>query len=87
MATRARMSVLGLGGSLLSLCCRCSRCYPGASVPAGTPNAKEWVTGQAMYGELKGGYVFKCSLGLAQRCVSDCACRCKVQTACAMHTV
>ena len=36
------------------------------AAPPGTPNAKDWVTGQAMFGELKRGHVFKCSLGLAR---------------------
>mmetsp|Transcript_15947 Transcript_15947/g.25879 ORF Transcript_15947/g.25879 Transcript_15947/m.25879 type:complete len:200 (-) Transcript_15947:5-604(-) len=26
---------------------------------------KDWMTGESLYGELKGGYVFNCSLGLA----------------------
>ena len=28
---------------------------------------KDWVTGQAVYGELKSGQLFRCSLGLARR--------------------
>mmetsp|Transcript_6468 Transcript_6468/g.10194 ORF Transcript_6468/g.10194 Transcript_6468/m.10194 type:complete len:191 (+) Transcript_6468:50-622(+) len=28
---------------------------------------KDWMTGQSVYGELKGGYVFGCSLSLASR--------------------
>lgn len=32
---------------------------------------KDWVTGESLFGELKGGYLFDCSLGLARKLVTD----------------
>ena len=32
---------------------------------------KEWVTGESMFGELTGGYMFKCSLTLARKSVKN----------------
>eukprot|EP00823_Brevimastigomonas_motovehiculus_P004199 TRINITY_DN270_c0_g1_i1.p1 TRINITY_DN270_c0_g1~~TRINITY_DN270_c0_g1_i1.p1 ORF type:complete len:312 (+),score=100.98 TRINITY_DN270_c0_g1_i1:85-1020(+) len=32
---------------------------------------KDWVTGESMFGELAGGYCFKCSLSLARRLLED----------------
>jgi len=32
---------------------------------------KDWVTGESLFGELKGGYQFECSLGLARKLVTD----------------
>lgn len=32
---------------------------------------KDWVTGESLFGELKGGYLFECSLGLARKLVED----------------
>jgi len=35
---------------------------------------KDWTTGESLYGELKGGFVFKVSLGLAERLIDpECA--------------
>ena len=35
---------------------------------------KDWVTGESLYGELKGGYIFSCSLSMArQLLLPDCA--------------
>eukprot|EP00475_Leptophrys_vorax_P005265 TRINITY_DN13193_c0_g1_i1.p1 TRINITY_DN13193_c0_g1~~TRINITY_DN13193_c0_g1_i1.p1 ORF type:complete len:271 (-),score=49.58 TRINITY_DN13193_c0_g1_i1:142-924(-) len=34
-------------------------------------SAKEWVTGEAIYGELQGGYVFSCSISLAKKLLED----------------
>ncbi|GBG31634.1 Exosome complex component rrp40 [Hondaea fermentalgiana] len=43
---------------------------------------KDWMTGESLYGELKGGYVFTCSLGLANRLLDE---RCAILPTIASH--
>lgn len=41
------------------------------TAPASSINAKEWVTGEAIYGPLKNGFVFDCSISLASKLLDD----------------